>query len=390
MPETMKQWEVVVIGGGLAGSAAAIRLAQNGRNVLLLEKEPAAHDKVCGEFIASEAQHYLRELGLDLAALDAERIAHLRLMRGQMITSTRLPNPGLSLSRRVLDEAVLVRAQDQGAQVWRGAAVTAIVKEPQGWRIEVAGHGVIRSGTIFLATGKHDLREWRRVGGTQNDFIGFKCHFRLTSEQRVALDEHVEMTLFDGGYAGLEPVERGKANLCLVVAKRHFAVYGKNWDALLGAILKATPPLAERLAGAQPCWPRPLSIFGIPYGFVYRVPPGASPASATGGPLVGPYPSPSPGLYRLGDQMAVIPSFSGYGMSIALYTAFLAVECYLCNEADRYHRQARSHLLPLIRRASWLSKMAEYPLAQRGMLVACRIRPELITILARHNRISTL
>jgi len=43
---------VVVIGGGVAGSAAAIRLAQNGQDVLLLEKEPAAHDKVCGEFIA--------------------------------------------------------------------------------------------------------------------------------------------------------------------------------------------------------------------------------------------------------------------------------------------------------------------------------------------------
>lgn len=369
----MKRREVVVIGGGLAGSAAAIRLAQNGQNVLLLEKEPAAHDKVCGEFISSDAQHYLRELGLDLASLDAERITGIRLMRGQRIASARLPFPALSLSRRVLDEALLVRAKDQGAQVWRGAAVTAMVREPEGWRMEVAGHGVIRAETVFLATGKHDLHAWHRAGGTQNDFLGFKCHFLLTPTQRVALAEHVEMTLFDGGYVGLEPVERGKANLCLVVTRRHFAMYGKKWDGLLGAILKASPPLAERLAGAQPGWPRPLSIFGIPYGFVYRVPPMAS-----------------PGLYRLGDQMAVIPSFSGYGMSIALHTAFLAVKCHLRGDANLYHRQARRDLLPLIRSASWLSKMAEYPLAQRGMLIACRIRPELITIIARHNRISVL
>jgi len=71
----MKPWEVVVIGGGPAGSAAALRLAQNGRSVLLLEKEPAAHDKVCGEFISSDAQRYLRELGLDLTSLDAARRA---------------------------------------------------------------------------------------------------------------------------------------------------------------------------------------------------------------------------------------------------------------------------------------------------------------------------
>ena len=371
MPEIMKQWEVVVIGGGLAGSAAAIRLAQNGRNVLLLEREPAAHDKVCGEFISSDAQHYLRELGLDLAALDAERITSIRLMRGQRIASARLPFPALSVSRRVLDEALLVRAKDQGALVRRGAAVTAMVKEPQGWRIEVAGHGVIQAETIFLATGKHDLREWRRAG-TQNDFLGFKCHYLLTPTQRAALAEHVEMTLFDGGYAGLGLVEKGKANLCLVVTKHHFARYGKKWDSLLSGILKASPPLAERLTGAQPCWPRPLSIFGIPYGFVYRAPSRAS-----------------PGLYRLGDQMAVIPSFSGYGMSIALHTAFLAVECHLRGDANLYHRQARSELLPLIRRASLLSKMAEYPLTQRGMLFAFRIRPELITVIARHSRIST-
>jgi flavin-dependent dehydrogenase len=373
MPEGVKQWEVIVIGGGLAGSAAAIRLAQNERTVLLLEKEPSAHDKVCGEFISSEAQHYLRELGLDLAALHAEHIADIRLMRGHKIASAKLPFPGISLSRRVLDEAALVRAQDQGAQIWRGAAVTAIVKEPQCWRIEVAGHDAIRSKTVFLATGKHDLREWRRTGGTQNSYIGFKCHYRLTPKERAALAESVEMTLFDGGYAGLEPVEDGKANLCLVVTKRHFTLYGKNWDGLLGAILKATPPLAERLEGAQPCWPRPLSIYGIPYGFVYRLPSSAS-----------------PGLYRLGDQMAVIPSFSGYGMSIALYTAFLAVDCHLRGDINLYHRQARSNILPLIRSASVLSKMAEYPVAQRGMLFACRIRPELITFIARHGRISSV
>jgi menaquinone-9 beta-reductase len=371
--ENVTPYEVVIIGGGPAGGAAAIRLAQQGRSVLLLEKEPAARDKVCGEFIGPDAQHYLRELGLDLSALDAARIDNLRLMRGRAIASARLPFPGLSLSRRVLDEALLAQAEEQGAQVWRGATVTAARKESHGWRIEVAGRGVIRSETIFLATGKHDLHEWRRDGGSQNDFIGFKCHFRLAPEQRAALAEYVEMILFEGGYAGLEPVESGKANLCLVVTKGHFARYGKNWDGLLRAILHATPPLAARLDGAQPCWPRPLSIYGIPYGFVHRAP---SSAAA--------------GLYRLGDQMAVIPSFSGYGMSIALHTAFLAVDCFLRGGADLYHSRARSMLMPLIRAASMLSKMNEYPMAQRGILWACRIRPELITLLASHDRISGL
>jgi flavin-dependent dehydrogenase len=370
MPESIKRWDVVVVGGGPAGSGAAIRLAQSGRSVLLLEKEPAAHDKVCGEFIAWDAQRYLCELGLDLTVFGAASIANLRLIRGHTTAIARLPFPGRSLSRRVLDEVLLMRAEEQGAQVWRGSTVTAVVNEPEGWRIDVAGLGAIRSKTVFLATGKHDLRQWRREGGKQNEYIGFKCHFQLTPEQSAELAEHVELTIFNGGYAGLQPVEGGKANFCLVVTKRHFALHGKTWDGLLGAIRHQTPLLAERLAGAHPCWPRPLSIFGIPYGFVYRAPSNAL-----------------PGLYRLGDQVAVIPSFCGYGMSIALHTAFLAVDCYLHGDANLYYRRARHELLPLMRRASLLSKMAEYTCAQQGMVWACRIAPGLMAIMARQSRI---
>jgi hypothetical protein len=79
----------------------------------------------------------------------------------------------------------------------------------------------------------------------QSDLIGFKLHFKLTSRQRTALADHVEIALFNGGYAGLEPVEDGKANLCLVVTKRHFAQCGKNWDGLLCNILQVAAPLAD-------------------------------------------------------------------------------------------------------------------------------------------------
>jgi flavin-dependent dehydrogenase len=62
----MKSWDAIIIGGGLAGSAAAIELARAGKKVLLLEKEGQAHHKVCGEFISCEAEYYLSALGFDL------------------------------------------------------------------------------------------------------------------------------------------------------------------------------------------------------------------------------------------------------------------------------------------------------------------------------------
>jgi len=47
--------ENLVVGGGLAGAMAGLRLARAGRSVVLLEKEPGAHHKVCGEFLSPEA-----------------------------------------------------------------------------------------------------------------------------------------------------------------------------------------------------------------------------------------------------------------------------------------------------------------------------------------------
>jgi flavin-dependent dehydrogenase len=63
--------DILIAGGGLAGSAAAIALARAGRRVTLLERETGPKHKICGEFISTEAQAYLRVLGVDPLALPA-------------------------------------------------------------------------------------------------------------------------------------------------------------------------------------------------------------------------------------------------------------------------------------------------------------------------------
>jgi flavin-dependent dehydrogenase len=370
MPLNLRSYEVVVIGGGVAGSAAAIVLAQRGCRVLLLEKETRAHHKVCGEFISIEAQRYLAGLGLDLPALGAQLITQVRLVHGQIVAAAPLPFVGQSLSRRCLDAAMLASAQAHGAEVRPGTQVTRLQQESSGWRIEFASGGSVFAESIFLATGKRDLRGWRRIGGLQDKFIGFKSHYKLAPAQRERLAGQVEIVLFEGGYAGLEAVEDGMANFCLVVSKGRFATYGKTWDKLLAALFDLSPLLNERFREAQPCWPRPLAIFAIPYGFVHR-----DNADAPRN------------VYRLGDQMAVIPSFSGDGIAIALHTAFRAVESYFDADASVYHRRARLELLPQIRRASLLSRLGETPVGQRGILFACRRLPGLVARIATATRL---
>jgi flavin-dependent dehydrogenase len=87
----------LVIGGGLAGSMAAIRLAAAGRQVTLLEKESCAHHKVCGEFLSPEAVGYLNQVGINPLDLGASTIRFVRLSSKQKAVETALPFTALSL-----------------------------------------------------------------------------------------------------------------------------------------------------------------------------------------------------------------------------------------------------------------------------------------------------
>ena len=72
-PEGRKVKSFIVVGGGPAGSSLAIRLAQAGLSVSLIEREAGPHDKVCGEFLSFEAVGYLKGVGLDPTALGGRR-----------------------------------------------------------------------------------------------------------------------------------------------------------------------------------------------------------------------------------------------------------------------------------------------------------------------------
>lgn len=296
--------DVVVAGGGPAGAAAAALLAGAGRRVVLCERTGGPHPKVCGEFLSGEAAGPLSRLGLDPARLGAVPVERLRLAGPGGEASCRLPFAAWGLSRDRLDEALLDAAAAHGAELRRGTAVRAVTPAGDALRVEASGES-LTAARVLLATGKHDLRGHRRPPGRVNDLIGFKQHWRLAPSARAALDGHVEMHLFAGGYAGLQPVEDGRVNLCLVIGRARFERLGRDWAAVLAHVGAASPLFAGRLAGGAPCRPRPLAVAGIPYGFVQRG-------------------CPHPGLHRVGDQLAVIPSLTGDGMAIALDSAVRA------------------------------------------------------------------
>ena len=356
----------LVIGGGLAGSMVGLRLAAAGREVTLLERERAAHHQVCGEFLSREAVELLTPTGVNPLDLGAEQIRSVRLASKRHVVEAALPFTALSLSRCVLDEALLTRAAQAGCKVERGASVESLETRNGLWQAQLRGGESWRAPTVFLANGKHDLRGHERSVGPHGDLIGFKLHWRLATPQTEELRGFIELFLFPGGYGGLSLVENGVANLCLVVRRSAWHSIG-GWPALLGAIQNEIPHIAQRLRGATALWERPLAVSPIPYGYL------------AGRPL---------GLWCVGDQAAVIPSFTGDGMSIALHSAILAAQMYLVGaSADRYHETLQAHLRRSMRLATALSRVMVTSAGRTLAPIGFSVFPNAINWIARSTRI---
>jgi flavin-dependent dehydrogenase len=357
---------VLILGGGPAGAAAAIDLARRGRTVTLLEQSTGPHHKVCGEFFSHEAIAYLDRLGIDPRALGAVSIHGVRLAARGPIASCDLPFPALSLTRRTLDEALLALAAQCGANILRGRRVDALRRTANGFAAYTSNGETHTASTAFLATGKHDLAGFRRGPGRQNNLVAFKMYFRLAAAQRRALEGWVELFVFPGGYAGLELAEDEQANLCLLVTRDRLADCDKSWPALLAHLVRSSDLLAQRLEGAEALLAKPLALSSIPYGLL-----------VARGDL---------GLWRMGDQAAVIPSFSGDGISIALHSAHLAANLFTRGATSvEFAQRLAAELRPSIARATAISRLL---VAAPVLAQAARLWPPLLSVLAARTRIS--
>lgn len=357
--------DAIAVGGGLAGSAFALELARHGASVMIVERSGGPHHKVCGEFLSDRAQALLHYVGVDVRALSGSSIDMLCLANGSNQASARLPFTAVGVSRFLLDEAVAKAAERAGAKIFRATAVEGI--EDCGGRIRVrTPRATFECRAAALATGKHNIRGVPRPAGPM---VGFKIHLRPAEAARTALTGVVHLIAFAGGYLGLCMVEDQTLSIAWNINSDVLQLVGTSWPAQSAYFALQSRIFADLTNGATPAWEKPLAVSGLPYGFM---------RSATI----------APAIYPVGDQLAVIPSFSGDGTALALASGIAAARAVLkCESAPDFQARMLANFKPQFSRAAALDRVIAGALLRRVGIAGARLFPSMVTMLVSATRL---
>ncbi len=362
--------ESIVIGGGPAGTAAAIRLARQGNRVTILERSRSVGDAICGGFLSWSTLAALQQLGIEAQELGGQEVNQLRLFANAKSLNVALPRAALGVSRHRLDSVMQRTAQRAGAIIERGVRVRSVTA---GNEIICKDSSARTAEAIFLAVGKHELASHKRTRPQRlaNDpMLGLRVRLPASAALQGLVDNSIELHLFDRGYAGLALQEHGSGNLCLAVHQSRLSEAGGSPAALVAMLAAENPQLGERL---------PADVTQLAFDAIAAVPYGYCTSST------------QPGQFLLGDQAAVIPSLAGEGIGIALASARYAIAAFVSDGgagACRYQQTFAAAARRPLYLAGWAARVGQTPRISAIALNLPVIAPAFIRTLLGATRIN--
>jgi menaquinone-9 beta-reductase len=376
--ETMS-YDLIVAGGGPAGTAAAISVARAGLRVLLLERGRFPRHKVCGEFVSAESLKLLATMLDDehtSLLQDAIPIPHARVFLDGRVLETEVNPPASSIARLDLDSAMWQFAVKIGIDARWQTSVQSISGKPLAPRVSrPRPHGmfqVVSSAGEFEAQAVVDASgRWSNLS-PQNEkprekWIGLKGHF-TERDPRPSVD----LYFFAGGYCGVQPVnlfgnaQGGQVNAAAMVRA--------DVASSLPQVFALHPQLLTRSQSWQAV-SEPVSTSPL----IFRDP------QATRGNIL-----------LAGDAAGFVDPFVGDGISLALRSGALAGEDLIpflkgaipLSEATRRYAQAYAQrLAPVFRASSAIRRLLMLPKAIRvPMLFALENSPAMTRYLVKKTR----
>jgi menaquinone-9 beta-reductase len=291
-------YDVAIIGGGIAGLTLAIRLAQDGRKVIVYEKNKYPFHRVCGEYVSMESAPFLERLGVELKHLDLPRLTKLFVSSpsGKSLKSD-MKTGGFGISRYLFDNLLKEKAVASGAVVMEDTAVENIVTGKYYSIIKTRNDSSATSvvaGT-FGKRSKLDTTLGRKLHSSYNNsatnYVGIKYHIKADLPT-----DTIELHNFKNGYCGISAVENGVFCLCYLTTAENLKVSGNSIQRMESEILMQNPYLKKYFA-YEKIFESPVSISQINFSAKLPV---------------------EEHVLMIGDAAGMIAPLCGNGMSMAM------------------------------------------------------------------------
>lgn len=298
-------FDVIIVGGGLAGLCNAIHLSKFGKKVLLVEKNSYPKHKVCGEYISNEVLPYLQFLEINPFEFGAVKIDEFQLSttKNKLIVA-KLPLGGFGISRYTLDLELYKKAKQNGVVILQDSVIDIQFKKEE-FIVETKENKKFTAKICIGAFGKRSLLDVnlnRDFIKKKSPYLGVKIHVKGNHNQNL-----VALHNFNGGYCGVSKVENNAINLCYISSFSSFKKY-KNIEEFQEKVVFQNQYLKEIYSNSKPLFSQPLSISQISFEQKKPV---------------------ENHIIMCGDAAGMIHPLCGNGMSMAIQAAQLATPLVL-------------------------------------------------------------
>ncbi|MEJ6792338.1 MAG: NAD(P)/FAD-dependent oxidoreductase [Lacinutrix sp.] len=299
MNNTPTTFDVIVIGGGLAGLCSAIHLSKNNYSVLVIEKNEYPKHKVCGEYISNEVLPYLNFLGIDVFELGAKKINQFELSTPKnKLVKAQLPLGGFGISRYCLDNELAKKAIDNKVTIIQDT-VEEVEFSNDLFSIKTK-QATYNSKITIGAYGKRanlDVKLKRKFIKNKSPFLAIKTHIKGEFP-----DDLVALHNFEGGYCGVSKVEDDSINICYITDFEAFKKY-KDINEFQQKLVFKNNALKKVFQNSKSVFETPLTISQISF--------------ETKNPI-------EKHMLMCGDTAGMIHPLCGNGMSMAIRSAQMA------------------------------------------------------------------